>query len=242
MKKLFTVLYILLSLFGYAQFGINTSNPQGVMHIDGAKDNAVSGAPTATQQANDFIVASSGNVGIGTTTPQRKLDADADSQSLRIQNLVREVPADHNILVRDGVTGDVTSAKYSYSISSASIQPGASGTVTIPSTVGISSGMLVIRAGNACGRTMISTYMYSDIALGYLSSVARDKVGAVTNTPGVAGSSATWGVKFANVTGCADGGNATQFDYTIVKTGSNTYSVTNNGNIAKSYVLTVFRL
>lgn len=242
MKKIHIILYMLTSFLSYAQTGINTANPQGSFHVDGAKDNPVSGVPTAGQEANDFIITSSGNTGIGNISPQRKLDVDAADQSLRIENLIRQVPADHDILIRGGSTGDVTTAKYSYSINSASILPAASGTVTIPSTVNIPTGMLIVRTGNACARTMISTYMYSDIALGYLSAVARDKVGTATSSAGGAGTSATWGLQFANVTGCADGGGGTQFDYTIVKTAANTYTITNNGNIARTYTLTVFRL
>ncbi|KFF23999.1 hypothetical protein [Chryseobacterium vrystaatense] len=242
MKKLYIILYILISFCSYAQIGIGTSNPQGILHVDGAKDNLVSGVPTSGQQINDFIITASGNVGIGNTAPQRKLDADAGAQSLRIQNLIRQVPADHDILIRSEASGDVTTAKYSYSINSASIAAGAAGTVTIPSTINIPAGMLIVRSGNACGRTMISTYMYSDMSLGYLSAVARDKVGVVTSSAGGAGTSSGWGVKFANVLGCADGGGATQFDYTIVKTGGSTYTITNNGNIARTYTLTVFRL
>ncbi|WP_123912768.1 hypothetical protein [Chryseobacterium pennipullorum] len=242
MKKLFFIVFGFLFTVGHAQMGVNTTNVQGVFHVDAGKDNPVSGTPTAAQQLNDFITTTAGNVGIGKTNPQRKLDIEANNQPLSIRNLLDQTPADHNIIVRDAITGDVVSAKYSYSTTSTSIAAGASGTVTIPAAINIPAGMFIIRATNACGRTMISTYIYSDMSLGYQSSVARDKVGVVTTSPGAAGSSVNWGVKFVNVTGCADGGNGTQFDYTLAKTGANTYTITNNGNIAKSYTITVFRL
>lgn len=60
--------------------GINTANPQGVLHIDGAKDNPATGTPSAAQQANDFTVQAAGsqvNVGVGTLSPKVKLDARA---------------------------------------------------------------------------------------------------------------------------------------------------------------------
>lgn len=56
------------------QVGISTSNPQGIFHIDGAKDNSATGIPSASQQSNDFTVTSAGNTGIGTVTPVTKLD------------------------------------------------------------------------------------------------------------------------------------------------------------------------
>lgn len=242
MRKLFLLFYILFPLLSFSQISIDTTNPQGVFHIDGGKDNPSTGIPSATQQSNDFLVSSLGNVGIGMTTPQRKLDIDAMNESLRITNISHEVPADFDILLREASTGDITRQKYSYSVNSASIQPGATGTITIPAATNIPSGMMILRAGNACGRTMISIYIQSDMALGYLNSVARDKVGTATYSAAAPGSSAGWVVKFPNVTACGDGGNTSQFDYTLVKTATNTYTITNNGNITRTYTLTIFRL
>lgn len=59
----------------YAQNGIGTSNPQGSLHVDGAKDNAATGVPTALQAANDVIVSkTTGFIGVGVLNPQVKLD------------------------------------------------------------------------------------------------------------------------------------------------------------------------
>lgn len=57
-----------------AQVGISTSNPQTSLHIDGAKDNPTTVAPTTTQIANDVAFTSSGELGVGTLTPATKLD------------------------------------------------------------------------------------------------------------------------------------------------------------------------
>lgn len=74
MKLKLLFFYALIPVAGYSQVGINTSNPQNTFHIDGSKDNASTGAPTATQQANDVIVTTSGNVGLGTVSPSAKLE------------------------------------------------------------------------------------------------------------------------------------------------------------------------
>ncbi|KMQ66730.1 hypothetical protein ACM46_04270 [Chryseobacterium angstadtii] len=73
-KKIILILSIILSGSVYSQVGINTPNPQGVLHVDAAKDNPSTGTPTTAQQLNDFVVTSSGNVGIGTNTPSEKID------------------------------------------------------------------------------------------------------------------------------------------------------------------------
>jgi hypothetical protein len=69
MKKIIYTATLLLSTLAFSQVGINTENPQGIFNIDGGKNNATTGAPTAPQQKDDFVVLADGSVGIGTTTP-----------------------------------------------------------------------------------------------------------------------------------------------------------------------------
>ncbi|WP_228414741.1 hypothetical protein [Chryseobacterium sp. G0201] len=56
----------------FSQTGINTINPLGPLHIDGARDNQA--VPTTTQAGNDIIVTQSGYVGVGRLDPIVKLD------------------------------------------------------------------------------------------------------------------------------------------------------------------------
>ncbi|WP_431612142.1 hypothetical protein [Chryseobacterium sp. 'Rf worker isolate 10'] len=89
-KKIFTTLALLSFVSAFSQVGINTTNPQGAFHVDGAKDNASTGAPTVSQQANDFVVTSTGNTGIGTVTPTNKLEivsGTAGASGLKLTNL-----------------------------------------------------------------------------------------------------------------------------------------------------------
>ncbi|REC50327.1 hypothetical protein [Chryseobacterium pennipullorum] len=83
-----------------AQVGINTNNPQGVFNIDGAKDNPATGAPNATQQANDVAVTAAGNMGIGITVPTNKLHINA-TNPLRLQGLTAGVAATDPLVVAD---------------------------------------------------------------------------------------------------------------------------------------------
>ncbi|MDR6516075.1 hypothetical protein [Chryseobacterium camelliae] len=73
------ILWIVLMVSSNAvsgQMGINTVNPQGVLHVDGQKDNPISGNTfTAAQQENDVVITASGTLGAGTISPAVKVDA-----------------------------------------------------------------------------------------------------------------------------------------------------------------------
>lgn len=81
-KEVIILLAMAVSPFAFSQVGVNTTNPQGVFHVDGAKDNPATGTPNATQQSNDFVITPIGNVGIGTTIPNAKLDIRPNSTSV----------------------------------------------------------------------------------------------------------------------------------------------------------------
>lgn len=66
MRNKFYIIFILtIGSLVFGQVGINTQNPQGIFTIDGGKNNAPTGTPTAMQLADDFIVTASGSTGIG---------------------------------------------------------------------------------------------------------------------------------------------------------------------------------
>ncbi|SEW02136.1 hypothetical protein SAMN05421841_0666 [Chryseobacterium wanjuense] len=74
MKKSTLFCFMVASLSGYSQVGINTSSPLAILHVDGSKDNPSTGTPSANAQANDFVVSSLGNIGVGTISPANKID------------------------------------------------------------------------------------------------------------------------------------------------------------------------
>lgn len=75
-KILFTAMLLLTAatLMAQGKVGVNTINPQAVLHVDGAKDNPATGTPTETQALNDLVVTQFGRMGIGTTAPRAGLD------------------------------------------------------------------------------------------------------------------------------------------------------------------------
>lgn len=79
MKKLYTIAIAAFPVILYSQVGINTQNPQGIFHIDGAKDNALAGVPTTAQQYDDFLVTNTGRLGLGTNSPTVKLEINTNS-------------------------------------------------------------------------------------------------------------------------------------------------------------------
>lgn len=74
-------IYLFFSVFAilkaFSQIGINTENPRQLFHLDGASSpattNPSTGSVSASQASDDVVIDSSGNMGIGTTSPTAKL-------------------------------------------------------------------------------------------------------------------------------------------------------------------------
>ncbi|ROH95886.1 hypothetical protein [Chryseobacterium daecheongense] len=74
-KNIFLMIVLLSFTHMFSQIGIQTPNPIGILHIDGQKDNPVTGTTfTPAQQSNDVIITNTGRVGAGTLSPAVKMD------------------------------------------------------------------------------------------------------------------------------------------------------------------------
>lgn len=153
-KKIIVALSLATFGISFAQVGINTSNPQGIFHIDGAKDNNTTGVPTAPQQLNDFIVTSTGNVGIGTAAPTAKMEINsgtANTSGLKFTNLTSATPVSVGQTIGVDTSGNVVTlpnptavgvttaevdsssgADFNVNDSSDAIVSGSTQTITIP--------------------------------------------------------------------------------------------------------------
>lgn len=74
--------------------GIGTKYPLTTLHVDGLKDN--DSIPTKQQIANDFVVTSTGSVGIGTTTPNQSaiLDINSLNKGVLVPKVSLDTPTD----------------------------------------------------------------------------------------------------------------------------------------------------
>lgn len=67
------IISFIANLSSYSQIGVNTENPNFLVHIDGLKNNQATGSVTALQMLDDVVIDANGNVGLG-TAPSTKLD------------------------------------------------------------------------------------------------------------------------------------------------------------------------
>jgi len=111
MKKMFIPFVVVFSFSAFSQVGINTTNPQTILHVDGSKDNPTTGAPSITQQANDMVVTSAGRVGIGTTTPTAQLQTTGNM--ILGTAVLTNGNTGYSTMVRNNATGELRVASSS---------------------------------------------------------------------------------------------------------------------------------
>lgn len=83
---------LILPFTSQAQIGINTENPKGLLHIDGAHTtattNPILGSISTAQAVDDVIITPNGNVGVGILSPTAKIHITATNStpSMRIED------------------------------------------------------------------------------------------------------------------------------------------------------------
>jgi len=84
--NLHLAILLLFSAICHSQVGVNTINPKGTLHVDGAGDNSPSGILTASQTSNDMVVTPTGSIGVGTSTPDTSAILDLNVSGLTVGN------------------------------------------------------------------------------------------------------------------------------------------------------------
>ncbi|UPZ17895.1 hypothetical protein [Flavobacterium humidisoli] len=77
---------MILNYATYAQIGVNTSNLQGLIHVDGKKDNPKSGIPNSQETINDFVVTKDGCLGVGNVNPKATVDITSSEHDATVTN------------------------------------------------------------------------------------------------------------------------------------------------------------
>jgi hypothetical protein len=122
---------MLFSTLAFSQTGIGTSNPLGMLHVDGAKDNPATGSPSAAQMANDFTVTPTGNVGVGTIAPTSKLEVNSgapNTSGLKLTNLTSATPVSAGATLGVNAVGNVVTVPGAF----APLNGEANGSYTFP--------------------------------------------------------------------------------------------------------------
>lgn len=189
-------------------------------------------ATTLDMGANNFsFLATTGAVGVGTSSPQAKLDVEGNMRLGTAPTIISGMSS----LVRNNATGAIgTAQQLNFTLSN--VASGATGVINIDPSFTSVYGFLTVASSNTCGRNMYSIFNIVTSApefpasIVYINSIGRDIVGIATPNSGY-----SYTVVFPGVANCADGGNGTQFDFTIDTTTPGQIAITNNGNIARNY-------
>lgn len=182
--------------------------------------------------------ATTSRAGIGTSSPAAKLDingdliiktaqASSENVSVVVRNndtgLIGVLPQTHfTVVVPSGDTGSISTASLPYP----------------------SAGSLVIITGNACGRNVTAVFSIVvshpvdfGLPIVYQNAMARQVVGEPTKI-----NPFRYQLKFPDVMGCASDGGGTQFDFTVDSSVPGKISITNNGDVQRTYILKISQI
>ena len=113
MKKILTYFIVTCFISNIkAQFGINTNNPSGIFHIDGAKDNQAVGSPNQFDLYNDVVLEKNAHTGIGTLPENNarltiNLNTSVNSQIGKAFRLKDGTEGNGNVLSITNSQGDI---------------------------------------------------------------------------------------------------------------------------------------
>ncbi|MGU3374831.1 hypothetical protein [Chryseobacterium sp. M5A1_1a] len=210
MKKKILFPVLMISQIALAQVGISTTNPQGAFHVDGGKDNSNSNVPSLSEQSNDFIVTSTGNAGIGTTTPSVKLEINSDGTNGAIK-IVDGTQGANKVLMSDangvGTWNTLNSSKATiqgvFPATAQTINSNGAGVRGTGVKISLTKGKWIINAGLTIESQIASQRIWLHA---YLSSSQNARATAGFELLGPAGANSTYaGVIFPRIDVTGDG-------------------------------------
>ena len=177
-RALAILLIVFCSLSFNAQVGIGHANPQSTLHVDGAKDNPSTGAPSAAQTSNDVVVTKTGKLGVGTIAPEVKMHIVATASAANRFSLI-DVPSGTNQHVALALRNTSPLATGNYSLLGFTNSGSTSG--------GANWGIGSIRTGNtATNGTEEELFIGNSLGGGYNERMrinAQGNVGINTSSP-----------------------------------------------------------
>lgn len=167
-------------------------------------------------------------LGIGTITPTTALHVKATSDPIRLEGLVESTDPT-NIALVVGTDGVVKKSLFPQTYTIPSIAPEASYTVNLNANITVAT--FVVSTQNSCSKNAILTFQTYNDVISFLGGQGANVpyTATIVNNEGSSQQLTANGI--AN---CQDGGDDSQFNFTITKTGA-TVTITNNGNVARTY-------
>jgi len=208
--------------------------------------NAYLGGNLGTAGANATISAVGGSVGIGAnTSPTNTLDVNGTARVRTItpvsgSTVITPVYADANgVLVK--ASPSITYG--SLSSSTVTVASGATGTLITGVAQGVYKAAVIVF--NGCNDVATAEYYLHNFSLNGFFGL-RGQNGFLTsnyssptfNQTARANIATTWGTAST----CQDGGNGTALNYTLSMAAAGAISITNNGNVSRTYQITLVRV
>jgi hypothetical protein len=134
----------------------------------------------------------------------------------------------HKVFYKENLT-NCAGTDCKSALSGPSIAPATSYDVTLNANITVAT--FIVSTQNSCGKNAIVTFQTYNNVISFLGGQGANVpyTSTVINNDGVSQRLIACGV--AN---CQDGGDGSQFNFTITKSGS-TITITNNGNVAREY-------
>ncbi|REC77506.1 hypothetical protein DRF60_10995 [Chryseobacterium elymi] len=193
-------------------------------------------------------ITSSGNVGIGTSSPTELLDVAGHTRVRTMDivagtNAVTPVYTDSNGVLVKASPSETFGAVLSSPLNN--LASGATGQLI----TGLSDGgfyKAVVIVGDGCGNVAIAEYyvinstassLYSINGLGGNQGSGNTAKSPIFNEISRYSISTAW----TDVVGCADGGNPSALNYTLTMPSAGTINITNNGNVTRGYKIILTR-
>lgn len=188
-------------------------------------------------------VVANGNVGVNNTAPSSTFDVDGTVEITTVNNV--QTDTNYKPLVWNTNSKRVETTEDNYSVKRivANVVNGASANISAPLTLtGVATAYEIkILVHNECSATAYNKFMVTGgltyWRIGYIAGITQSGSSTGTNSNGTS-------ITVKNTTSitCQDGSNTAALNYTVSISNSGQLSITNNGNIARSYTIIIDKI